>query len=538
MKTIQKICKIEYALMAYNLVLLLYLIAAIPIEVLTSGKYALVVFLGSAGVSVLAGYACIRAKVRVSRIHLLALAFYVWILVSIGYHWGETGAANISHMMLFFCFTMPVFLSFLSYSRAQYLAQWRVIAVGYNLAVSALCALGVWCTLADVSISFPAVGYNNIGFFDLKLYILAHYNTVGQYVGFAMILCMFMIACARKVWVKVLFALDFALLYVTLGLTYSRTVELTMAACVAIAICYYIWHAPRVQAVACGLKNILLRLALCGAVFLGIVAGGYVGMVQVNNVAQAYILVKRAETGIRLVEVEGFAGLLNLSQSVQESTAVSVLSLSALDTTVNAASSASITTTTTTRIASTSEGGMLRISDTSVDTEESATQEMTEEERRIAALQETRSLSNLSTMAARLYYWESMLGYFFTDAECQIWGTSPAGVVLLIDEVLLDADPPHTHNVLVQIIIALGWVGLVIFIALWGTCLFYAVKFFFKKQHGFAGDCLPLLILLAFAAMGFQENMMFSTETTLMLPAFFMACASAAHLAQQKHNKS
>lgn len=540
MKTIKKICKIEYALMAYNLVLLLYLLAAIPIEVLTTGKYALVVFLGSAGVSVLAGYACVRAKVHVSRIHLLALAFYAWILVSIGYHWGEIGADNIPHMMLFFCFVVPVFLSFLSYTRPQFLTQWRVIAVGYNLAVSVLCAVGVWCTLKNYYISFPAVGYNYIAFVDLKLYILTHYNSVGHYIALAMILCMFMLIYARKVWVKVLFVLDFALLYVTLGLTYSRTVELTMVACAAIAICYYIWHAPKLQAVAAGFKNILLRLAVCGVVFLTTVAVGYAGMVQVNNATQAYIL----EQGSGQKRIAGVEGLLNLSSNISQSegerTSVSVISLSTLGTATGASSENAVTDSaqsTTTLAAPTGEGSAYLAIEALPGIADSAAQGMTQEEY-IAYLQDARSLSDLSTMAARLYYWEAALSYFITDIECQIWGTSPAGVVLMLDEVLLDADPPHTHNVFVQVTVALGWVGIALFVALWGACLYYAAKCFFTRRHGFAGDCLPLLILLAFTAMGLQENMMFSTETSLMLPAFFMACASVAHFAQRTHQES
>ncbi len=543
MKTIRKICKIEYALMAYNLVLLLYLLAAIPIEVIVTGKYALLVFLGSVGVSVLAAVACHRAKVRLSRIHLLALAFYGWMLVAIGYHWGDIAirADNIPHMMLFFCFTLPVFLSFLSYTHGQFFTQWKVIAVGYNLAVSVLCVLGIWCTLTDLYISFPSVGYNYIGFVDLKLYILTHYNSVGHYIALAMVLCMFMLVYARKVWVKALYAIDFALLFVTLGLTYSRTVELTMAACAGIAVCYYIWHAPKLQAAATGFKNILLRLAVCGVAFLAIVAAGYAGMVQVNNSAQAYILSYRTENSSGQKKVEGFASALNLSsnasQHATQAASVSFISFSTASTS-HGDGSANVATsgvqTTTSLAISAGEASAYLAIEAMPGIADSAAQGMTQEEY-IAYLQEARSLSDLSTMAARLYYWEAALGYFITDIECQIWGTSPAGVVLMLDEVLLDANPPHTHNVFVQIIVALGWVGIALFLALWGTCLFYAAKCFFTKQHGFVGDCMPLLILLAFTAIGFQENMMFSTETSLMLPAFFMACASVAHLAQQTH---
>ncbi len=518
MQSIKKLAKIEYALMAYNLVLVLYLFAALPFTIITTGKYALLVFLGSVFVAGLAGYACVRAKVRLSRIHLLAIGFYLWLLVSVGYHFAETGVDNVPHLLLFFCFVFPSFLSFLSFTKAQYITQWQVMAVGYNLVVSVLCAAGVWCTLADLCIKFLVTGYKYIAFIDLKLYIFTHYNGVAHFVGFAMILAIFMVCCAGKTWVRVLFAIDFVLLYVTLGLTYSRTVELTLAACMGIAVCYYIWHAPRWRAVASAAKNICLRLVVCGVAFVGIVAVGYIGMVQANAQSQAYISAVRAQNNSD--QVTYFIA----AQPQEPTTAPVVSAISA--TTTTASNRAAVVGAVQQTSVQNSSSALVQIA--SIDT-----QDMTQEEY-IAYLQETRSLSDLSTLGARFYYWETTLRYFITDLECQLWGTSPAGVVLLLAEILPEANAPHAHNVFVQVLVALGWVGFALFVALWGVCLFCAVKSFFTKQHGFAGDCLPLLLLLGFTAMGLQENMMFSTEASLMLPAFFMACASVACLAQNK----
>ncbi len=522
MANLKKTFRLEFIFLAYNLIFALYMLAAIPITVIVTGKYALLVFLGSLFVTGLAIYACIKAKVKPSLMHGLALGFYGWMLVGVCYHFSETGTDNIAHILLLFCMVLPCFLSFLTFTKEQIATQWKLLAIVYNLVMTILSIAGIYCTLYSIHRTFDALGYRYIAFLDLKLYLLSHYNTTAQMIAFAMLLCIFMIVHTTKTWVRVVFALDLAIFYITLGLTYSRTVELVLSACFGIAICYFIWHAKKLQTPTLQLKNILLRLSICGATFVAVVVISYSGMVACNTQA---VNLRRTITA----QTEATAVATATAERAPTQTDASVLQLTTQDT----SSEASTTFTTTHANTSTASA----TNDTAQTTPQAYTtiDTLTEEER-IAILQDTRSLSDLSTIGARFAYWSAAFTYFIETPECQLWGASPAGVVLILAEVIPDYQPPHTHNVFLQVLMATGIPGFVFFIALWGIALFHAAKAFFAPNGRFAENCFPLLMILTFSACGLQENIMFSTENTPLLTMYFMAVAAVASL-QQKKNK-
>ncbi len=508
MEKIKKICKLEYAFMAYNLVFVLYMLVAIPIEVILTGKYALLVFLGSLLVTALACFSCWQNKQKPSLLQYIAFGFYLWLAVCVGYHFNTVGADNIPHLLLLFCLIFPCFLGFSTFTQKATTLQWKVLAVGYNSIVTLISAVGIYCSYADVRLNFNAIGYKYIIFMDLKLYILSHYNTTGHFVSLAMLFALGMIFITKRTWVRVLFLLDFAVLYVTLGLTYSRTCELTICACAAIAVCYYIWHAKPFCTTRLTLKNIALRLAACGASFLLIVAVGYSGMTAVNTQFQARRVALRA--------TETHQELILDVISAQEETAPTTMVMQAISTTQ--------TTATAQTLSVANQNTFLPLTSTD-DTQADST-----------TLEDSRSLSDLSTMAVRLVYWSESIAYFASHPIMWAFGASPAGVATVLVDAITEANPPHTHNAFVQVLMATGAPGFILFAALWGISLFWAVKFFFTRRFGFAGDCMPLLLILAFTAMGMQENILFSSESTPMLAALFFGCAAIANFAQRNQS--
>ncbi len=210
--------------MAYNTLFALYmLVAVVRPTLLLTGTRALFAFALSCGVSALALHTYRATHRTLNLLHGMALGFFAWLVVSIAYNFGVASTSNIPHFLLFFCMTVPVFFSFLCFSKQQCQTQWKWLAAAYNLVITPFCAIGIYCFATGASASFPFLQGNSIDFSGVNLYLFCHYNITGRHIAFGVLLAFFMLLCANKRWVRIVFFADFLLLFIALSLTYSRT---------------------------------------------------------------------------------------------------------------------------------------------------------------------------------------------------------------------------------------------------------------------------------------------------------------------------
>lgn len=495
MEKLQKKIPFAAIFMAYLLGLVCYLLFAVPKTYVLTGKYALLVFATSSVISLLAGWKCVQKQRKLSRLHLLALLFFGWFALSCAFGFFTSQLDNTPQLLILFCLTIPCFLIFLAFSHEESIQAWRVLAIGYNALVSLLALAGLTSAIFGLTIEFPFLKGSYIQIVDVKLNLLTHHNNTAQYFLLAIFLALFMIFITKKRWVRVLYSLDFIVLFITISLTYSRTALLALSVCIASIPCYFLWHYKPKASDKPLLASRMLRLLLCGFLALGVTLASYLFLnelcAQVATVRDQFVIAQQLESALEKESTTQTAEETELSQT--ELDALTEQYVQEVQEAVTSSTQADL---------------------------------------------ESRSLSNLGTLNTRYRIWSSSMAAFLQSASAQLIGLTPVGVSPLLIDAYSSAghggyEPPHAHNIFLQVLYATGWLGLLLFLLLLGTIITYLCKAFFTAQYSFAQICLPLFATIALCAVGLQEALFLTNVTSMLTPTFYLSIAYLAALVAQ-----
>ncbi len=512
----KQFAKIEYLFMAYNLVLMLYAFVAIPCDVVLTGKYLFLAAAGSVLVAALAGYTCWQAKKKFLVMQGLGVGFFICVLCNVAYYAGDFWAGNQAHLVMTFATVVASFFCFAALSRAQWLVQWQLIAAVYATVLFGICLLSLWCVYHDVKMTFVLFSYLYVSFERLNnLYIFSQYNETAQFIALSMIFAVFLIASSRKIWVRLLGAVYVVVFLLCLGLTYSRTAMLTGLGCLAISLCYYIWHAG-VFGRLWRWASALLRLIICAVACVFIVFGGFQALSDFNLDTQQYLKDMRETTGETQQNIE-----VLVPDYVKEQAAATAASEASAATSVSVTSSASAVQSAVIIPLGVQQAGVSTAYAAPAQTD-------------LFINTAARELSDLETFYSRISYWVAVCAYLQETPALMITGVSPAQVTPILQEISGDFSTPHTHNVFVQVLFAAGLPALLFFVAIWGVALFGAVKLFFLRKGNFAQGAFPLVLILLFTVIGMQEALICTARQSTLAPAFFMACISVCCLLKQE----
>lgn len=438
---------------------------------------------------------------------MLGIGFFICVLCNAIYYAGDFWAGNQAHLVMTFACVVASFFCFAALSRGQWLMQWKLIAAVYATVLFGICLLALWCTYYDVKMTFVLFSYLYISFERTSnLYIFSQYNETAQFVALSMVFSVFLIAAGRKIWVRVLGAVYVAVFLLCLGLTYSRTGMLAGLGCLAISVCYYIWHAG-VFGQLRRWASVPVRLAICAVVCVVIAFGGFQALSDFNLDTQEYLKVSRTARGELQQQIE-----VLVPDYIEEQAAASEAS---------SASSASAV--------QSAVFIPLGVQQAGVSTADAALAQ-TDLFTHTAA----RELSDLETLYYRIWYWVAVCEYLQENPALIVTGVSPAQVTPILQEISGDFATPHTHNVFVQVLFAAGLPALLLFVAIWGAALFGAVKLFFLRKGDFAQGAFPLVLILLFTVIGMQEALLCTERQSALVPAFFMACISVCCLLKPK----